>query len=192
MPLTCHGHSRPITHISFSSPPSASTSNTSTTPQTPSHNSRTDTPPPQTTSYQLISACKDNNPMLRDGSTGDWIGTFLGHKGAVWSCRLSYDASLAVTGSADFSARIWDTFSGSCLAELPHNHIVRSVAFPGENGGKERVATGGMEKRVRVWDLSRLGQNNTTTTQTNGPGSAKSKSDETSSFEVGALSLIHI
>ncbi|KZZ92690.1 serine/threonine kinase receptor associated protein [Ascosphaera apis ARSEF 7405] len=79
VPLTCHGHSRPVPHIDFS-------------------------PIVDNDEYYLISACKDNNPMLRDGITGDWTGTFIGHKGAVWQARLSQDAMLAATASADFSA----------------------------------------------------------------------------------------
>ena len=48
VPLSCHGHSRPITHISFSSVL-------------------------EDEQYYLVTACKDSNPMLRDGMTGDWF-----------------------------------------------------------------------------------------------------------------------
>nr|OQO18005.1 hypothetical protein B0A51_17009 [Rachicladosporium sp. CCFEE 5018] len=154
VPLTCHGHSRPITHLTFSSELGSSSS----APQ-----------------YYMISACKDNNPMLRDGLTGDWIGTFIGHKGAVWSARLSEDATLAATGSADFSAKIWDTFTGETLATLQHAHIVRAVAFP--PGQRPTLcATGGMEKKLRVWDIERAV--NATSDAATAP--------ECPSFEIGA------
>ena len=52
-----------------------------------------------------------------------------GHKGAVWSSKLSLDASRAVTGSADFTAKIWDCNSGEALHTFSHGHIVRSVAL---------------------------------------------------------------
>lgn len=89
--------------------------------------------------------------MLRDW-LGDWVGTFLGHKGAVWSAKLSGgEASKAVTGSADFSAKVWDTFTGQCLHTFPHNHIVRSVAIDAQGS---RIFTGGHEKKLRLFDLN--------------------------------------
>ncbi|KAL0258165.1 hypothetical protein SLS55_007337 [Diplodia seriata] len=151
VPLTCHGHSRPITHISFSSVIDDD--------------------------YFLISACKDNNPMLRNGVTGDWIGTFLGHKGAVWSARLSSDATLAATGSADFSAKVWDTQTGEALHTLEHEHIVRAVAFPNQPH-PQILATGTVGKRLRIFDLSRSTSATSSPTEPNGASSA--------SFEIGA------
>ncbi|GAB1728972.1 hypothetical protein NU195Hw_g3282t1 [Hortaea werneckii] len=174
VPLTCHGHSRPITHVSFSSLP-ASTANSAA----------------PSSQYYMISACKDNNPMLRDGLTGDWIGTFIGHKGAVWSSKLSEDASLAATGSADFSAKVWDTFTGECITTLAHEHIVRSVAFPPVSGRVGVLATAGMEKKLRVFDLSRATGGDSTANgspYTNGAGGGSTTSttngSTTPSYEI--------
>ncbi|TKA54992.1 hypothetical protein B0A53_02465 [Rhodotorula sp. CCFEE 5036] len=126
---------------------------------------------PDEPNYLLISACKDGKPMLRDW-LGDWQGTFTGekgHKGAVWSARLSRDGAHAVTASADFAAKVWDTSSGACLVTLPHAHIVRtadisesplfsssssSSSSPSAPSASLRVVTGGHEKRLRLWDLA--------------------------------------
>ena len=83
VPLVAPGHTRPVTHLSFS-------------------------PLLDDGRYLLISGCKDGNPMLREW-TGDWIGTFVGHKGAVWSTKLSWDSSRAASGSADFTACVTQT-----------------------------------------------------------------------------------
>jgi len=125
-PLMCRGHTRPVVHLSFSEIQADG-------------------------GFLLASSCKDGNPMLRDW-TGDWIGTFIGHKGAVWSTKLSKDASRAATGSADFTSKVWDTYSGAMLHSFSHNHIVRTVAL---EPSALHLLTAGNEKKMRLFDLNR-------------------------------------
>lgn len=148
IPLTCSGHTRPVVDLQFS-------------------------PMLSDGKYYLISACKgkiiyrgrikwkainqtrllsDGNPMLRDGQTGDWIGTFKGHKGAVWSARLTRGAHRAVTASADFTAKVWDACTGQELYSFSHEHIVRTADFSPDG---TRIVTGGLESKLRIFDLYR-------------------------------------
>ena len=93
-PLVAPGHTRPVTHLSFS-------------------------PIQDDGTYLLVSSCKDGNPMLREW-TGDWIGTFLGHKGAVWSTKISLDGSRAATASADFTAYVACHILHITCSNTPH------------------------------------------------------------------------
>lgn len=125
-PMVCHGHSRPIVDLQFS--------------------------PVTKDGLFIVSASKDGKPMLRNGTTGDWIGTFEGHKGAVWSACLNAPATLAATGSADFTAKVWDALTGEQVYEFPHKHIVRCVSFSPDSS---KLCAGGFEKELRIYDLTK-------------------------------------
>jgi len=75
------------------------------------------------------------------------------------------------------SRKVWDTHTGETLHSLEHNHIVRAVAFPAQASPKV-LATGGLEKKLRIFDLS------------TGPGAGSPSSGSTPktpppSFEIG-------
>lgn len=156
--------------------------------------------------------------MLRDGITGDWyvghelpehippfihplsntprrIGTFLGHKGAVWQARLSADAAISATAAADFSAKVWDTYTGECLHTLQHAHIVRAIAFPIQTN-PQVLATGGAEKKLRIFDLTRggsatpggggsNGSSPALPTPSSGGSGGEANTDTVTSYEIG-------
>lgn len=89
--------------------------------------------------------------MLRDATSGDWIGTFAGHKGAVWSTRFDPTASLVATASGDFTVKIWDAITGNELYNFVHDHVVKTVDW---SLNSQYLATGGHEGIVRIFDVS--------------------------------------
>ena len=93
----------------------------------------------------------DGKPMLRQGDTGDWIGTFEGHQGAVWGVALNKDATLAASGAADFTGKLWNAISGEELYSFKHNHIVKSAHFSTDS---KTILFGSNEKTIKIFDLN--------------------------------------
>eukprot|EP00607_Mallomonas_marina_P007793 CAMPEP_0182418852 /NCGR_PEP_ID=MMETSP1167-20130531/3204_1 /TAXON_ID=2988 /ORGANISM="Mallomonas Sp, Strain CCMP3275" /LENGTH=318 /DNA_ID=CAMNT_0024593293 /DNA_START=212 /DNA_END=1165 /DNA_ORIENTATION=- len=97
----------------------------------------------------LVSSAHDKLPQIRNGDTGDWIGTFQGHKGAVWSTKVdTLTRTLAISGSGDFTAKLWCVSTGKELYEFKHIHVVKSVDFSHDT---LHIATGCQDGLIRIY-----------------------------------------
>ena len=80
------------------------------------------------------------------------LQTLGGHLGSVWSVAFSPDGRRIVTGSADKTAKVWDSGSGKELVTLRgHSGGVRSAAFSPDG---QRVVTGGDDQTAKVWEAA--------------------------------------
>jgi serine-threonine kinase receptor-associated protein len=84
------------------------------------------------------------------------LSTIIGcQSGGYGLGRLhSVSPTFCVVDRTDVDSRIWDPSSGECLSVLSHQHIVKAVSFPIQKQ-PSAVATGGQEKKLRIWDLAR-------------------------------------
>ena len=102
----------------------------------------------------LVSSAHDKLPQIRNGETGDWIGSFSGHKGAVWSLKVDKRSrTLAATASGDFTAKLWCASTGKELYEFKHKHVVKSLDFA---PNAESFATGCQDGLVRIFSTVEL------------------------------------
>jgi WD40 repeat protein len=95
-------------------------------------------------------------PMTLSVETGDIVRSFAnpGHAKSITSVAVAPNGRLAVTGSEDFTAKVWNMSTGAELASLDHGGgFVNCVAISRDS---LRAFTGGYDENVMMWDLSGL------------------------------------
>ena len=77
--------------------------------------------------------------------------TLSGHSSPVCAAAFSPDGTTVVTGSYDFTAKLWDAASGACRATLSgHSNCVCAAAFSPD--GKTVVT--GSSSTAKLWDAA--------------------------------------
>lgn len=85
----------------------------------------------------LFSSAKDKNPSVWYAETGELIGTYGPHNGAVWDIDPSWDSQFVLTACSDAQARIFEATTGKFVVRCPHKGPVRACAW--SDSGKQFV-----------------------------------------------------
>uniref|UniRef100_A0A6A7G0J2 Serine-threonine kinase receptor-associated protein n=1 Tax=Hirondellea gigas TaxID=1518452 RepID=A0A6A7G0J2_9CRUS len=88
-PLLLHGHTRPITCVTYNQDGDL-----------------------------LFTAAKDKVPSVWHTSNGERLGTFSGHTGSVYYLDVNRNSTLLLSASADTTVRIWNVETGDQLSQF--------------------------------------------------------------------------
>ena len=94
--------------------------------------------------------------MIRvwDAETGESRRKLDGHSGLVRSLVLSPDGKTLASASRDGNLFLWNYADGKLVAKVDEGTLgFQCVVFV--DGGK-RLATGGIDRMVRIWDVAAL------------------------------------
>ncbi len=77
----------------------------------------------------VFTAAADNMVCVWDSETGERLGTFEGHTGAVFDCDVDYKSKFLLTGSGDSSVKLWEVQTGKTLQTFKTPVRVSSVQW---------------------------------------------------------------
>jgi WD40 repeat protein len=98
----------------------------------------------------VLSSADENALILLDALTGKQTGRLV-HQERVQSFHVSADSKLAVTGSNDHKARVWELAGGKTVAELELHDTVYAVAFSPDPGDNRLAVSSNTEMSTWNW-----------------------------------------
>lgn len=98
----------------------------------------------------VFTASADKTALAFDASTGQRIRKFVGHRGLVNSVSaMRSGQTIAVSGSDDRTAKIWDPRYKTCVQTFDHKFHVSAACF---STAGDIVYTGSVDNDIRAWD----------------------------------------
>ncbi|OLL24400.1 Eukaryotic translation initiation factor 3 subunit I [Neolecta irregularis DAH-3] len=77
----------------------------------------------------LFSVSKDTVANVWFYHNGERLGTYSGHNGAIWSIHVNSTSTIAATGSADNSLRLWEVQTGRQIDKWEFPTAIKRVEF---------------------------------------------------------------
>merc|ERR1719375_875357 len=89
----------------------------------------------------FVSSGKDGVINLIRTDTGERIGTYDGHQGAVYAVDVTFDTKYLVSCGADSRVFLFDIQTGDVIEEFDHGGIVKFVEWNQQPSKQNRIVT---------------------------------------------------
>lgn len=115
--------------------------------------------------HHLVTGSAVGTPKLWDAKTGDLRKVFEEHRGSVSCVDISSNARFVVSGGYDYSARVWDIETGSCIRALvddeleltagmlPRSHELQLLSVKFSPFDSNVVATTSADCTAKLWNV---------------------------------------
>ena len=101
----------------------------------------------------FVSVGADGNGVIRNIEDDSKV-ILIGHNARIMDVSFSADNSKIVTGSWDYTAKVWDVATGECRDTLSgHSNYINTVRFSPDDDSGRTVLTTSVDGTARLWDV---------------------------------------